>query len=54
MVQLIQMWDALDFKVEMKFGHQTKFVTKVKLEEYSKPAAAAFLDSIFIWSILEN
>jgi len=34
------------FKVEMKFGHQTKFVTKLKLEEYSKPAAAAFLDSI--------
>ena len=34
------------YKLELKFGHTTKFVTKLKLEKYSQPAAAAFLDAI--------
>lgn len=34
------------YKVELKFGHTTKFVVKLKLEEYSRPTAAAFLDAI--------
>ena len=34
------------YKLELKFGHTTKFVTKLQLEKYSQPEAAAFLDAI--------